>query len=385
MRKIQKIRPLYAPANIACDIHAKNGIGYCPVTQDYDAEQKKYKIDRANNATVLVPSVAISAEDGSLHLINANSKLVQIKWFVLEGKIEREISSIEEWKGGYVIDTSDTSDKGTITISKNLTSTQMCSLRFSAIYPDTRVGVNIPISSKSITLSTNIALLDKYKASLSCESSIIYNPIIDRLLDFDYLLKNKLVEESSRSEYLDDKSYSRRVDTNLYRGGDKINDYSIKIYEISQNGNVLLSSDEKIKIFDKYFILDIRFILKMNLKIEFIVNNIAISKEILNISRANVSINAEMIGANTYSVSTDKIMYKALFYHNGKGILYPQAHLHTEWIINRKYNGTGEKNSIPIEKLEEIDVELRAHPLNPLSILEYQGQKITINNQSIII
>lgn len=175
----RRIHRQFAPLSLAVSLQCATP--FSPAEQTFDAEDPdgpQFSPDRANMPTVIVPVVSASASDGTWPKVRSNASLGDMKWYV-DGNL---ISSLSEWTGKYSVDASkDSDDRGAITISRNIPVNEAVELRFEAKLYDSRRGVNIPVRSDVVVLSTSGAASDKYSLHLAESAVLRYNVIDDRL------------------------------------------------------------------------------------------------------------------------------------------------------------------------------------------------------------
>ena len=215
-----------------------------PVTQVYNAKLDEYEPDRSLTPTVIHPDVVANASDGSWKTPHVNSMLADMKWLV-NGV---DISTIESWQGYYTIDR-EGETRGDITIKRNTTLNESVELVFEAKILDTRIGVNIPIRTDAITLSTTDKSEDSYSLEIGEDQILTYNPFNDVLHRYEYKVSHGL--QQADDAYLelakkDIKSYLRTIPLNLYKGKEEVSKekYLVKLYEIKGVVNGVASLSE---------------------------------------------------------------------------------------------------------------------------------------------
>lgn len=204
-----------------------------PVTQVLNAKLGEYEPDRRLTPTAIHPDVVANASDGSWPVHQVNTLLADIKWLV-NGV---DISTIAAWQGLYRISL-EGETRGDITINKNITPNESVELVFEATLPDNRFGINIPIRTEAITLSTTDKSEDSYSLEIGEDQVIKYNPFNDVLHRYEYKVSHGMQEENDNYLELakdDINSYLRTIPVNLYQGKEMMSTemYSIKLYQIT--------------------------------------------------------------------------------------------------------------------------------------------------------
>ena len=225
----KRIRKEFQPLTIAVSL--KIMTPNSPANQVYNPVANEYDPDRGVTPLVILPEVIANAADGSWDMPYVNSLLAEMNWFV-NGK---NLSAISSWNGKYSIDTvGDT--RGAITISRNVAPGESFELHFEGVIADTRLGVNIPVKTDSIMLTTVDKSEDTYGLSIGDSQIIQYNPFLDKLLLYDYKVANKLISASTanKNAALDENSYERTIPLMVTKGVNKITTgYTIELYQVN--------------------------------------------------------------------------------------------------------------------------------------------------------
>lgn len=225
----KRIRKEFQPLTIAVSL--KIMTPNSPANQVYNPVANEYDPDRGVTPLVILPEVIANAADGSWDMPYVNSLLAEMNWFA-NGE---NISAISSWNGKYSIDTvGDT--RGAITISRNVAPGESFELYFEGLIADTRLGVNIPVKTDSIMLTTVDKSEDTYGLSIGDSQIIQYNPFLDKLLLYDYKVANNLISASTanRNAALDENSYERTIPLMVTKGVNKITTgYTIELYQVN--------------------------------------------------------------------------------------------------------------------------------------------------------
>ena len=79
---------------------------------------------------------------------------------------------------------------------------------------------------------------------LDDDETIIYNPILDRLLLYDYKVAHGMIAESDavRNSCIDEKAYLRKIPLHIYKSAKSITSgYTIKLYKMSGSSMTQIS------------------------------------------------------------------------------------------------------------------------------------------------
>ena len=223
-----RIRRSFAPLNTAQSIVCVSGGS--PTTQVYNVANSSYEPNRANTPCVLHPDITAYASDGTWKYQQANAVLANMVWLV-NGK---DISKV--WAASDYSINQDGATRGDLTIFRNVAVAERFALRFKAEIVDYRTNVNVPVLTDEVVLNTVSKSDDAYSMALDDDETIIYNPILDRLLLYDYKVAHGMIAESDavRNAFIDEKAYLRKIPIHIYKGAKSITSgYTIKLYKMS--------------------------------------------------------------------------------------------------------------------------------------------------------
>jgi hypothetical protein len=234
--KTTKIRKDFQPLTSMVNLVVRSTAS--PQTQVYDGGT--FEPDRGVTPLVILPEVIAKTTDGSWDYPSANILLAQtsIKWLV-NGV---DVTTLDDWKALVSIDTtSEGYNRGSISISRNVLPTESFDLQFKGTFTDTRLGVNIEVSSEVINLSTVEKADDAYD---------LYNLY-------------GVGKENNRDACFDGKQYLFSMPINVCHGTEQITEgFTIKLFRITDDEKEELKVDglEVVKIGTDEMIIDCRFI-----------------------------------------------------------------------------------------------------------------------------
>lgn len=206
----KRIRKEFAPLTVAVSVRCTTPSS--PPSQVYNAALNEYEPDRALTPCVLLPEVVASAADGSWAEPHSNAALAQMRWYA-NG---RDISTLPEWAGKYEIDQTG-GTRGALTVRRNTSPGGPVQLHFEAVLADTRLGVNIPVVTDPVTLSTSEKADDGYSLSADEGELMEYDAAADPLSLREFRLAHGMAEQTgaaqaraSREAYLRDLTLTLR-------------------------------------------------------------------------------------------------------------------------------------------------------------------------------
>lgn len=270
--KRTRIRKDYAPLTVAVSLRCTTPA--VPTTQVLNGGNNEYEPDRELTPTIILPEVVANAVDGSWGNPSANHALADMKWFV-NGK---DISTLPDWAGKYSIDQAG-STRGAISISRNVSPGKQLQLHFEAVLVDNRLGVNIPVISDEIVLSTIEKANDGYSLSIDDSSIIQYDPVKDKLSLYEYKVAHGLISASAaaQSAATDKCSYRHVIPISLFNGKTKMaSGYTVKLYRVNSVTSLTQLTagvDEVEAISITSVTLDLRLVAKATYVIKAFVGN----------------------------------------------------------------------------------------------------------------
>jgi hypothetical protein len=339
-RKRKVFAPLTHSVTLSCDS------AFTPVTQVYDAELSEYVPDRSVIATVLRPVVTANASDGSWPDPYVNKLLADMHWYA-NGV---DISTIASWTGKYEI-TQVGAERGSLVISRNVAPGEKIDLQFKAVLPDPRLGVNIPIVSSIICLSTTDKSNDSYLASLAEDARIIYRPLLDKLYHYAWRVAQGLTPASPTAEAdaRDGNEYERTLHFALFRGNNKVNSgYTVKLFRINNvNSMTEITTPDPIVIGMTLstLTLDLRLLAKDDFCLKFYVSGTEVARLQFSVSLGDFPVeNAEPKDACDILPTDTEIYNELIGASEGNAIEDIGAYLDITWFTDSAYKSNAQHN-----------------------------------------
>ena len=330
-----KARRIFTPLNISVSVVCATPDS--PFMQTLSGN--KYAPDRTQDGYECKarPVINATTKDGSWDNKQSNLALAQVVWYATYNGQWTPLSSIDEWTGKWSVDSSNTTSRGTLTITRNLGSNEAQQLRFVGVLYDHRTKTNYNIESDPITLYTADKGADDYVMSITEDTDISYNPFLDKLALYDYKVANGLVAASAeaRSACFDDNEYERHIPVEVYRANELMKDgYSIELY---RNGARLLPSsadapNEIISVSAKEIVIDLRLVEKSDYTAKVMVGGKSVTQFQFSASRVYAPI-SQPIFTVCSDIDWGKIMRanKAVVMYNGNVVEYPNRLVELQW------------------------------------------------------
>lgn len=287
---------------------------------------------------IAYPQINATAKDDSWDSKKSNMSLANMVWKVSTGTEWKDISKINAWSGKYSIDTSNTSNRGTLTIRRNLSSNDKQQLIFEADLYDYRTNSVVHLITDPITLYTADKGADTYGMGIREDTDISYNPFLDKLALYEYKVANTIIAASTeaRNACFDGNQYECHIPIDVYKSKDRITSgFSIELYRgtTKMSASSAASPNEIISISTSEIVLDLRLVEKNNYTIKAVINGKAVAQFQFSASRFYPS-----FGQPKFMVCNDiewgKIYRsnKAILEYNGRVVEYPNRIVELQWL-----------------------------------------------------
>lgn len=199
-------RLLFEPLYISCSIMCVTPAS--PLVQTSNTLLGEFEPDRTLTPAVIRPVVEVTDKDNIFPEGNANHLLAvqSIKWY-LNGK---DITTLPEFAGKYDIVMDATSERGSLVLHRNIPVTEVWTITFEAQFEDWRRGKIETVQSNTLEMYSTDLGDDLYGISID-KPIIEYNPVLDALYIYEWMLANKLIPEGNRNLYKDERSYEQNL------------------------------------------------------------------------------------------------------------------------------------------------------------------------------
>ncbi len=320
---------------------------------------------------IAYPQVNATAKDDSWDSKQSNISLANMVWKVSTGTEWKDISKINSWSGKYSIDTSNTSNRGSLTIKRNLSSNDKQQLQFEADLYDYRTNSILHITADPITLYTADKGADTYGMGIREDTDISYNPFLDKLALYEYKVANNIISASTeaRKACFDGNQYECHIPIDVYKSKDRITSgFSIELYRgtTKMSASSAASPNEIISISTSEIVLDLRLVEKNNYTIKAVINGKAVAQFQFSASRFYPSFSQpKFMVCNDIEWGKIYRSNKAILEYNGRVVEYPNRIVELQWhteasngsVITKKSWQEGNSCTFSIEESGLGDVE----------------------------
>lgn len=339
---IKHTRLDFEPLNISTSIQCATPAS--PLVQVSNALLDEYEPDRTITPCVIRPYVEVKDKDLIFPDGNANARLSteSIKWY-FNGV---DITTIPEFTGKYEIVTTSDEFRGSLKIMRNIPTTEKWNITFEGKFEDWRRGKIETVQSNVLSMYTTDIGEDLYKISVNTPH-VVYKPVLDNLLLYDYLLSNNLISQGNRSAYKDEHSFERSVFLIINSGDNTLSvippDLALELRVLGETGAIVPGSIEHPEVVSISF-PNIEFDLRLIEKAEY---EIILLRGVKQLAKTSFSIRRE--NEPTYKcdpikgsdISPHQQMYynQALVSLKDMTLTYPELYYKIMWFTEaRKYD-----------------------------------------------
>lgn len=303
-----------------------------PLVQVCNTFNNQYEPDRTLTPTVLLPQVVANAADGSWPEPHSNSSLAEIKW-LSDGV---DITTINDWTGKYEIGTVG-STKGSLTIKRNLLPGERISLVFTAVLVDNRTGVNYPVQTDPVVLSSSVKSQDRYTVGIGDSQIIQYDIFKDKLSVYDYKVAHGLIaaSTSAQKDATDENAYIRDIPVYVFRGeGLVTTGFTLSYYKVNPDLTLtaLQTSDDEVISFDNsHIVLDLRLVVKADYMVKVKADNREVAQMQFSVNRVYQAFSIRPTNGIAISPADIDRTDVAMVDCDGNIVEYPEVMLRMIW------------------------------------------------------
>lgn len=335
----QRVRRRYTPLNTSVCIVCITPMS--PLMQTTDGTN--FFPDRTVVNTGIQPQINATTEDGSWDNRRSNMSLVNssIKWMVSKGNTWVSIAEDSNWTGKYEIDLTETTAKGTLYIKRNIAANDKQQIYFEAQLLDYRTNTLIQIHTEPVTLYTVKKGDDTYGVGIGVETNISYNPVLDKLSLYEYLVANNLKtpSDAERNKCLDGNEYLKVIPIDVYLSKKKVSTgYTLQVFRVDEKGKatqIAVSSktapNELLALSLTSMTLDLRLIMKFDYIIKVVVSDKVVAQFQFNVKRMFPAYRFDFLNVSSIAYGQQKRCNKVIVHSNNELISYPQRMLKINW------------------------------------------------------
>lgn len=330
-----KARRIFAPLDISKSIVCKSPKS--PFMQTTAGNEFFPDRTQEGYECIAYPLINATAKDDSWDSKMSNISLANIVWKVSTGTEWMDISKVDAWNGKFSIDTSNTSNRGTLTIKRNLGNNESQQLMLEADLYDYRTNSLLHLIFDPVTLYTADKGADTYGIGIREDTDISYNPFLDKLSLYEYKVANGIMNasEEARNACFDGNQFERHIPIDVYKTKDKITTgFSIELYRGTAkiSASTAASPNEVISISTSEIVLDLRLIERENYTIKAVIGGKTAAQFQFSASRFYPSFGQpKFMVCNNIEWGKIFRTNKAIIEYNGRVVEYPNRIVELQW------------------------------------------------------
>lgn len=369
----------YNPLTTSCHLVCLTPQSPCTQVANTLGSSPEYEPDRSKTPTKVFPDVrAIDPDEVFTHgAVNKYLSLDDSGWYV-DGKA---ISTV--WKNGtdYTIDTTETQDRFTLTVLKNIPASSKAVLRFKGKFLDWRTGAIYAVESDEMPLTTT----DKGTDAISCsvdKSSIIYDPFTDGLLLYEYKVARGISVQGKREDYIDGKCYEQTVNILLNSGSSQLTalptGMTMRLVAMGTDTDITAKSTANPEVMAFSFqsvTFDMRMIDQAQYEVQFLKDGKIICRAAIGLTNTLTMPNVNSTPLRAADISKSGEVYpNSVVINTDLGASdYPELYYFLKWYTQAKFNaGTDAKPDWQYAEKKEWQ-----HGENMLAAVEDLGLGVT--------
>ena len=348
-------RVKFSPLTVSCQLVCLTPQSPAAQTVNTLLPTPEYEPDRAASPTAIFPDVRASDPDSIFPHGPANRYLSLdvggIEWYVNEKPID------EVWTEGtnadtnadYIIDRSDSDTRGTLLVKKNLPANDKAVLHFKGTFLDWRTGIAYTVESDDLALTCT----DKGADAVQCyvdKPSIVYDPLFDNLLLYEYKAARGLTVIGSRDDYKDGKCYEQDVNVILTIGTKEVTSlsdtgYKMRVVHLGTDVPLTPKSESAPELtYAAYprISFDMRLVAKGEYEVQFVKDNKVVARSPIGI-RTQVTMPTDGQGLRGADIAASQKTYAntAIINVRDRLVEYPELYYLIRWFTQAQYNDNG--------------------------------------------
>lgn len=338
-------RVKFEPLRTSCQLVCLTPMSPAAQSANTFLQTPQYEPDRSLTPTVIFPDVrAIDPNNIFPHgAANKYLALQSIAWTVNEKPIA------EVWtETDYAIDTTDTDTRGALTIMKNLPAGSKAVLHFKGAFLDWRTGIAYTVESDDLALTCT----DKGVDAVQCHVDkpvIVYDPLFDNLLLYEYKWARGLPVTGSREDYRDGKSYEQDINVLLTVGTRHLEAIptgtNMRVVKLGTDTALTPKSEaspELIRATYPTITFDMRFVAKGEYEVQFVKDGTILARAAIGLS-TQVTMPTSGQGLRAADLHAGQATYanSAIINIKDRLVEYPELYYLIRWFTQAQYNDNG--------------------------------------------
>ena len=342
-------RVKFSPLTVSCQLVCLTPQSPAAQTVNTLSTPPQYEPNRALSPTAIFPDVRAVDPDNIFPHGPANKYLSLdvggIAWYVNE----QPIADVWEPDVDFTIDQSDTDTRGTLLVKKNLPASDKAVLHFKGTFLDWRTGIAYTVESDDLALTCT----DKGADAVQCyvdKPSIVYDPLFDNLLLYEYKAARGLTDSGSRDDFKDGKSYEQDVNVILTIGTKQVESlsgtgYKMRVARLGTEIPLTPNSESAPELtFAAYprISFDMRLVAKGEYEVQFVKDKKVVARSPIGI-RTQVTMPTDGQGLRGADIAASQKTYAntAIINVRDRLVEYPELYYLIRWFTQAQYNDNG--------------------------------------------
>lgn len=343
-------RVKFSPLTVSCQLVCLTPQSPAAQTVNTLSTPPQYEPNRALSPTAIFPDVRAVDPDNIFPHGPANKYLSLdvggIAWYVNE----QPIADVWEPDVDFTIDQSDTDTRGTLLVKKNLPASDKAVLHFTGQFLDWRTGIAYTVESDDLALTCT----DKGADAVQCyvdKPLIVYDPLFDNLLLYEYKAARGLTDSGSRDDFKDGKCYEQDVNVILTIGTKQVESlsgtgYKMRVARLGTETPLTPKSESAPELtFAAYprISFDMRLVAKGEYEVQFFKDdNKVVARSPIGI-RTQVTMPTDGQGLRGADIAASQKTYAntAIINVRDRLVEYPELYYLIRWFTQAQYNDNG--------------------------------------------
>ena len=342
-------RVKFSPLTVSCQLVCLTPQSPAAQTVNTLSTPPQYEPNRALSPTAIFPDVRAVDPDNIFPHGPANKYLSLdvggIAWYVNE----QPIADVWEPDVDFTIDQSDTDTRGTLLVKKNLPASDKAVLHFKGTFLDWRTGIAYTVESDDLALTCT----DKGADAVQCyvdKPSIVYDPLFDNLLLYEYKAARGLTDSGSRDDFKDGKCYEQDVNVILTIGTKQVESlsgtgYKMRVARLGTEIPLTPKSESAPELtYAAYprISFDMRLVAKGEYEVQFVKDKKVVARSPIGI-RTQVTMPTDGQGLRGADIAASQKTYAntAIINVRDRLVEYPELYYLIRWFTQAQYNDNG--------------------------------------------
>lgn len=342
-------RVKFSPLTVSCQLVCLTPQSPAAQTVNTLISPPQYEPNRALSPTAIFPDVRAVDPDNIFPHGPANKYLSLdvggIAWYVNE----QPIADVWEPDVDFTIDQSDSDTRGTLIVKKNLPASDKAVLHFTGQFLDWRTGIAYQVESDDLALTCT----DKGADAVQCyvdKPLIVYDPLFDNLLLYEYKAARGLTGSGSRDDAKDGKSYEQDVNVILTIGTKEVESlsdtgYKMRVARLGTEIPLTPNSESAPELtFAAYprISFDMRLVAKGEYEVQFVKDKKVVARSPIGL-RTQVTMPTDGQGLRGADIAASQHTYAntAIINVRDRLVEYPELYYLIRWFTQAQYNDNG--------------------------------------------